>query len=97
MRLTNEDLKNSIRKYKKASCPTFSGKKRGELMSIVNKLGLKPTATGKEKRPSKKTAVSKAVELAQKTLGANRGKGKSRVEKAVELARDTLAKNTGRK
>ena len=92
MRLTNEDLKDSIRKHKKELCPTFSGKKRDELMNIVNKYKLKPVATGKEKRPSKKTAVSKAVDLAQKTLGANKGISNKEIKALTPAQIKSLAK-----
>ena len=87
--ITMNDLKNSIRQYKKQSCPTFSGKKRGELESIVNKLGLNVKATGKAF--GKKRAVKAAVELANRANPKKNTKQyNTAVDKAVAMAKKKL-------
>ena len=86
--ITMKDLRQSIRDYKKKMCPTYSGKKRGELESIVNRLGLSVKPTGKPF--GKKRAVKEAVKMAKKNNPALKTKKDKAVESAVEMARKRL-------
>src|SRR5210317_374526 len=54
---TISELKDAIKKYKGANCPSFSGKKKAKLEKMVNDLGLKV-----ESKPKKAPAPKKAPE-----------------------------------
>lgn len=86
--ITMNDLRQTIRDYKKKMCPSYSGKKRGELEGIINRLGLSVKATGKPF--GKKRAVKEAVKMAKKNNPALKSKKDKAVDSAVEMAKKRL-------
>lgn len=54
-KMTNADLKNVIRKYKKSNCPPYSTLKKSDLVDLIVKLKIKPNST--KSVPVKKSPV----------------------------------------
>ena len=44
-KMTNADLKNLIKKYKKSNCPPYSTLKKSDLIDLIIKLKIKPETT----------------------------------------------------
>ena len=90
---TIKELHEAIRQYNAKSCVKgYSGKKKAELLQIVNRMGQKPTASAgavgatpqkKQKKKIKPTLVSAAGSGSGMTFGAKKKKIKPTLVSAV--------------